>query len=264
MGHQTMTLPVDVIGNTTPPPFEPVIIVLARKFVLLMLIMIVTALGLVILLRQVHLYSLVLATILSDAVIGLVAGFSTRLILRKQIGFLRVVSNFAFLIAGLELLGWFTGWRIGLGQIRIGLSILDWFSLGQLFLGSGVAFLSMVAWTKPAHVVVDPAPQRNTMKCPPRPRLQRNKPHRRPDQAGSRITPQVEKAQSVEPKRKRVAHPKPHLQLSDQQEHRCPYCLELIDPDDPQGTVECKICHTLHHADCWAITGACQVPHYTA
>jgi hypothetical protein len=28
--------------------------------------------------------------------------------------------------------------------------------------------------------------------------------------------------------------------------------------------VECEICHTLHHADCWAITGACQVPHFTA
>jgi hypothetical protein len=28
--------------------------------------------------------------------------------------------------------------------------------------------------------------------------------------------------------------------------------------------VECQICHTLHHADCWAITGTCQVPHYTA
>jgi hypothetical protein len=25
--------------------------------------------------------------------------------------------------------------------------------------------------------------------------------------------------------------------------------------------VECKICHTLHHADCWAVTGACQIPH---
>jgi len=25
--------------------------------------------------------------------------------------------------------------------------------------------------------------------------------------------------------------------------------------------VECPICHTMHHKDCWDITGTCQVPH---
>jgi hypothetical protein len=68
----------------------------------------------------------------------------------------------------------------------------------------------------------------------------------------------------VKSKRKHAGHSKPKLLLSGQEEHRCPYCLELIDPDDRRGVVECKICHTLHHADCWAITGACQVPHFTA
>jgi hypothetical protein len=24
----------------------------------------------------------------------------------------------------------------------------------------------------------------------------------------------------------------------------------------------CSICHTPHHADCWAMTGVCQIPHY--
>jgi hypothetical protein len=24
---------------------------------------------------------------------------------------------------------------------------------------------------------------------------------------------------------------------------------------------KCEVCNTLHHADCWAITGMCQVPH---
>jgi hypothetical protein len=23
----------------------------------------------------------------------------------------------------------------------------------------------------------------------------------------------------------------------------------------------CPICHTHHHADCWEVTGTCQVPH---
>jgi ribosomal protein L37AE/L43A len=44
--------------------------------------------------------------------------------------------------------------------------------------------------------------------------------------------------------------------------HRCPYCLEPVKRNDPRGVVECDVCHTLHHADCWAITGTCQVPHY--
>jgi hypothetical protein len=25
--------------------------------------------------------------------------------------------------------------------------------------------------------------------------------------------------------------------------------------------VECEVCHTLHHKDCWDVTGICQVPH---
>lgn len=52
------------------------------------------------------------------------------------------------------------------------------------------------------------------------------------------------------------------VRLLGEEEHRCPFCLELVEPDDTRGMVECPICHTRHHADCWAVTGACQVPHY--
>ena len=34
-----------------------------------------------------------------------------------------------------------------------------------------------------------------------------------------------------------------------------------IKRNDIRGSVECPICHTLHHKDCWDITGTCQVPH---
>jgi len=44
-------------------------------------------------------------------------------------------------------------------------------------------------------------------------------------------------------------------------EHRCPFCLEIVKKKDPRGVKVCPICHTHHHADCWAITGTCQVPH---
>ncbi len=50
------------------------------------------------------------------------------------------------------------------------------------------------------------------------------------------------------------------LKFTSTTEHKCPYCLQTIEPND--RVVVCKICHTPHHADCWAITGVCQIPHY--
>lgn len=54
------------------------------------------------------------------------------------------------------------------------------------------------------------------------------------------------------------------VHLVGDEEHRCPYCLELVEPNDPRGIKICPECHTYHHADCWAVTGACQVPHHHA
>ena len=45
------------------------------------------------------------------------------------------------------------------------------------------------------------------------------------------------------------------------EEHRCPYCLETVAYNDPRGVEVCPICQTHHHADCWEVTGVCQVPH---
>lgn len=44
-------------------------------------------------------------------------------------------------------------------------------------------------------------------------------------------------------------------------EERCPYCLDVVKRNDPRGVKVCEVCRTPHHADCWAITGKCQVPH---
>ena len=44
-------------------------------------------------------------------------------------------------------------------------------------------------------------------------------------------------------------------------EDRCPYCLDVIKRNDPRGVRTCDVCGTPHHADCWSITGKCQVPH---
>ena len=66
--------------------------------------------------------------------------------------------------------------------------------------------------------------------------------------------------QLVRPKRKRTRR-KAHIQFALVEEHRCPYCLDPVTHNDSRGVKECEVCHSLHHADCWAITGMCQVPH---
>jgi hypothetical protein len=69
------------------------------------------------------------------------------------------------------------------------------------------------------------------------------------------------KEPTIRPKKKRAARRKPKIQFALVEEHRCPYCLDAVARNDPRGVKECDVCHTLHHADCWSITGVCQVPH---
>jgi len=68
------------------------------------------------------------------------------------------------------------------------------------------------------------------------------------------------------PKRdQRIQKPSPSdspIRMVGEMEHRCPFCLEVIERNDPRGVRICSICHTHHHADCWAVTGTCQVPHH--
>jgi hypothetical protein len=61
--------------------------------------------------------------------------------------------------------------------------------------------------------------------------------------------------------RQRLLRRAPAVYLSHEVEHRCPYCLEEVRRNDSRGVKICKVCKTWHHADCWAITGVCQVPH---
>lgn len=53
----------------------------------------------------------------------------------------------------------------------------------------------------------------------------------------------------------------PEIKLIGEAEHTCPYCLDPVLEHDPRGVKICPICKTRHHADCWGITGACQIPH---
>ena len=52
------------------------------------------------------------------------------------------------------------------------------------------------------------------------------------------------------------------VKLMGDEEHVCPYCLEIVEKNDPNnGIAICKECGTWHHQDCWDITGACGVAH---
>ncbi len=165
-----MTLPINAMRTSSPPPLEPAHIVLVRKVILLGLLMVVAALGLVLILQHIQIYSVILPHILSDAAMGLVAGISSRWVLRRQTIFLRVVSMLAFLVGGLELLGWFTGWQIGFGPLKPGLPGVDWSSLGQLLLAAGVSLLTLFAWTQPTSPShPDSSGSETCHPCPPSP-----------------------------------------------------------------------------------------------
>lgn len=77
----------------------------------------------------------------------------------------------------------------------------------------------------------------------------------------NRSRTEVRKAAKASAPRKSRSRRRPNIQLAVVEEHRCPYCLDPVNRNDARGVQECDVCHTLHHADCWAITGFCQVPH---
>jgi hypothetical protein len=260
----------------SPPP-EPRSLTLTRKSILLLLIALVVTLGLVVLLHHVWIYTfpLLMSAFFSDAFLGLAAGLAVRQVLPRQPLYMRIIALVVFVFVTLELLGWFTGGQFGLGSVEIGRNGVDWLSLGQLALSVGIAFLSLYAWGKPRPEKEPADPPARKRKARARKRPAKKSPSTSAatgaSPAAAQTTDPPAKSLSlskpgphVRPKRKHATSRKPELHLSAEEEHRCPYCLELILPDDPRGTVECKICHTLHHADCWAITGACQVPHYTS
>lgn len=255
-----------------PSPHDPLYLVFSRKLVLLALLMVTTAMGLVALLLQIRVSIPVLAFVLTDIIVGLVAGFSVRRIIPRKALVLRICTILAFITGSLVLLSWFTGQGFGIDLLRARRPVAVLWKGGQILLATGSALLALFAWQNPSRKV-----HSVTHKNAPKKMFHsRRKPQKRPDRASQprpatpaarpEIQPVLQTviAQPAKPKRKHAGHSRPKLLLSGQEEHRCPYCLELIDPDDRRGVVECKICHTLHHADCWAITGACQVPHFTA
>ncbi len=171
------------------------------------------------------------------------------------------------------------------------LSKLNWADPVHLALSMLMAGLALDAWTRtsspepielvplPSPVVATPARRSRRTASPSTGRSRIHLPENwfpylRPESTPQRRTRSTNRSRrSVQPearilkkpvvpptKRKRSRR-KPKIQFALVEEHRCPYCLDVVTHNDPRGVKECEVCHTLHHAECWAITGVCQVPH---
>jgi hypothetical protein len=158
-----------------------------------------------------------------------------------------------------------------------------WLDLAHLLIASMTAWIAMRAWKRPATRRIEPSSfsgqvrtsgQARAASAVARPLISIPKIHL-PGRA-SFSTPQIKRKKpgsliskpvfpSAMPyagsRRWQPRRHKPDIQLAIHEEHRCPYCLEEVRQGDPRGMVECEVCHTQHHKDCWDITGACQVPH---
>jgi hypothetical protein len=238
----------------------------------------------------------ILMSVFAVASIGLAAGIGSRTVFYEYSGWVRTLVALVLLPPGLFAVGYFTNWRIGIGPLEPWLEgVIDWYQLAQLAGGFFVTLLALTAWLRSAarSTEIIPrtrrsesrrAPQLPRFKLPQikpmrlhlpeswtRPRisarLRTRTNHHHRSKAAVRNRPDVDKLvvarpeKPVRPKRRKGYRRKPELQFSVYEEHRCPYCLDVVKRNDPRGVKECEVCHSLHHADCWNITGMCQVPH---
>jgi hypothetical protein len=202
--------------------------------------------------------------------VGLLSGFSARRILKENTPLLQNLT--AFSAATLSLLLF---WLLSGGFLGITLSSPEtgpnWEALIQLFLAAAGSMLALRAFRKPQ---IEPAVrmEENRTGQPPVRRL----PFQRSSNS-ARLSRSHQQRETTRMVRARV-NQKPDLDLPKitrknsfarssgikfrgEVEHICPYCLETVQEHDPRGVKICPICKTRHHADCWGITGTCQIPH---
>ncbi len=216
----------------------------------------------------------IILTFATAAGMGVVSGISTRWALRYRAGLLQALVAIAEVVIGLEILGLITFGQAGLDMLFHRRTDIDWVGLGQIVAGALTALIAVRAWPKRALPIPDtfiqeeprleppenPAPElRISAPLQPRvsfpiPRTARN----------SRLhLPVLRRPRLGVPRFPRLSwRRRSQVHMNADEEHRCPYCLDLIERKDRRGVKVCPECHTWHHADCWAIAGMCQVPHH--
>lgn len=255
-----------------------------RRILLLLLFITGIVLWLVVLYQSKTQFPKLLMEILAVSAIGLGAGLGTRLALTKWNWLIQLGFTLACLVMGLYALGFLTDWRIGLAPLEFWRDQVDYREAAQLGGGALTALMVLSAWRRPnvrtyqpysrsgsdgrAAVAVSgsyqPVPRTSTRTAGSGRLSSRGRAVSRPSpSAGRLVVSRPSKKSKARSGRRGVFSRKPEVQFSAYEEHKCPYCLEDVKRNDPRGVKECPVCHTLHHADCWSITGMCQVPHLT-
>jgi hypothetical protein len=261
---------------------------LLRKLAIVLLLVIASSLWLYILFREKRLsYSIPIQEIGAGVVIAIVAGLGAQLMLSKRDGFMRFVVSMAADVAGIYLLGIISHGKYGISKFGWLPKAIDYDGLNLIGIGFIIIIFTSLIFRR-TKVIVIPEPMHV---IPPGSEVEDSSPVQiepsssisisnpaRPSISWSRfLTPgslsrvrsnghhggmiqPAKVALVVQPKRRR-RNKKARVQLALVEEHRCPYCLETVLRSDSRGVVECKVCHTLHHKDCWDVTGSCQVPH---
>ena len=268
-------------------PLEPEGYNLPRKLVILLLLVASASLWLYILFHERRLrYGATVQEVATGVVIALVAGLGAQLILSQRDWIFRFVSAMAADLAGIYLLGFISNGKYGISKLAWLPRSMDYQALNLLGIGFVIIIFISLLFRR-TKVIVIPEPIQSasplaeadnsnfvqvepsnsiSISDPVRPRVSLSRilttPLVRARSNGhgeSRIRP-MKAAPVITPKRRRRSR-KARVQLALVEEHRCPYCLENVTRTDPRGVKECSVCHTLHHKDCWDITGTCQVPH---
>jgi len=239
-------------------------------------------------------FTYLLMTLLANICLGLAAGIGARSAFYQRSGFTRIFTTIVILTPSLYVLGYFTNWKMGIGPVDSwAKGYVSWVELAQFYGSSLVAMSALWAWWRsPSKVLDDQIKSRRSSKrreqarsavavqspefnprlhfpesWKPRPQQKSRLKSVHRTKAQDKLISEVEKviisrpAKPARAKRKVRSRSKPDMQFSAFEEHRCPYCLDEVKRNDPRGVKECDICHSLHHADCWEITGSCQVPH---
>ena len=259
-----MTLLANLMDSSLPPASPS-----GRRLILrLAMTMAAAALGALLfaLVRMVNSSIQSWALSLATAVgLGLLSGLYARVSLRMQTPVLRFLVGVISLVAALVFLGWMTWGLGGLTLNRAREELPDWYGLSQLALGTLGVALVQEAWRDRRH----PSQTRRPASADEPSHPAHASGASTTDPASARVgeTPRP-KTGARAPlgaawRRLRGSRPRrSHVRLRGAAEHRCPYCLDPITRRDPRGVVVCPICRTPHHADCWAVTGMCQVPHH--
>lgn len=196
-------------------------------------------------------------TLTGAGVVGLLLGLAARLTLRGW------TETLKLLVVLLALLVWmavseatYAVWT-GLRPLAYLARADNWLEMGQLTVGCLSAIVGGLARRRPSPAEAVLAPRRRE---PVAPRRAIRQSHRATRVRQRRVLPLIGLPTRTR-RRPLPVRRSSGVRVIAKAEDRCPYCLDVIEKNDPRGVVVCEICGTPHHADCWEAGGKCQVPH---